>query len=158
MSLLLSVKDLHVGFGRDPKANEVVHGVSFDIAAGETLAIVGESGSGKSVTALSVNRLVDFGGGRITSGSIDFQRSDGSVLDLVGAGEAQLETIRGREIGMIFQEPMTSLNPVHTIGWQIEEAIRQHKGLRGSAARAAARETLERVRIPDAERRLAYYP
>jgi peptide/nickel transport system ATP-binding protein/glutathione transport system ATP-binding protein len=158
MSLLLSVKDLHVGFGRDPKANEVVHGVSFDIAAGETLAIVGESGSGKSVTALSVNRLVDFGGGRITSGSIDFQRSDGSVLDLVGAGEAQLETIRGREIGMIFQEPMTSLNPVHTIGWQIEEAFRLHKGLRGSAARAAARETLERVRIPDAERRLAYYP
>ncbi|KFL25749.1 ABC transporter ATP-binding protein [Devosia sp. 17-2-E-8] len=158
MSLLLSVKDLHVGFGRDPKVNEVVHGVSFDIAAGETLAIVGESGSGKSVTALSVNRLVDFGGGRITSGSIDFQRSDGSVLDLVGAGEAQLETIRGREIGMIFQEPMTSLNPVHTIGWQIEEAFRLHKGLRGSAARAAARETLERVRIPDAERRLAYYP
>ncbi|MCF1741999.1 ABC transporter ATP-binding protein [Paradevosia shaoguanensis] len=158
MSLLLSVKDLHVGFGRDPKVNEVVHGVSFDIAAGETLAIVGESGSGKSVTALSVNRLVDFGGGRITSGSIDFQRSDGSVLDLVGAGEAQLETIRGREIGMIFQEPMTSLNPVHTIGWQIEEAFRLHKGLRGSAARAAAREALERVRIPDAERRLAYYP
>ncbi|MGB3027119.1 ABC transporter ATP-binding protein [Paradevosia shaoguanensis] len=158
MSLLLSVKDLHVGFGRDPKVNEVVHGVSFDIAAGETLAIVGESGSGKSVTALSVNRLVDFGGGRITSGSIDFQRSDGSVLDLVGGGEAQLETIRGREIGMIFQEPMTSLNPVHTIGWQIEEAFRLHKGLRGSAARAAAREALERVRIPDAERRLAYYP
>ncbi|QMV02637.1 dipeptide ABC transporter ATP-binding protein [Devosia sp. D6-9] len=158
MSLLLSVKDLHVGFGRDPKVSEVVHGVSFDIAAGETLAIVGESGSGKSVTALSVNRLVDFGGGRITSGSIDFQRSDGSVLDLVGAGETQLETIRGREIGMIFQEPMTSLNPVHTIGWQIEEAFRLHKGLRGSAARAAAREALERVRIPDAERRLAYYP
>ncbi|CDP49868.1 Oligopeptide transport ATP-binding protein OppD [Devosia sp. DBB001] len=158
MSLLLSVKDLHVGFGRDPKVNEIVHGVSFDIAAGETLAIVGESGSGKSVTALSVNRLVDFGGGRITSGSIDFQRSDGSVLDLVGVGEAQLETIRGREIGMIFQEPMTSLNPVHTIGWQIEEAFRLHKGLRGSAARAAAREALERVRIPDAERRLAYYP
>ena len=158
MTPLLSVKDLRVGFGRDPKANEVVHGVSFEISAGETLAIVGESGSGKSVTALSVNRLVDFGGGRVTAGSIAFQRDDGSVLDLVAADESRLETIRGREIGMIFQEPMTSLNPVHTIGWQIEEAFRLHKGLRGRAATTAAREALERVRIPDAARRLSYYP
>ena len=79
MSALLTVRDLHVGFGRDPKANEVVKGVSFDLAAGKTLAIVGESGSGKSVTALSINRLVNFGGGRITGGSISLQRSDGRV-------------------------------------------------------------------------------
>ena len=158
MTNLLSVRDLRVGFGRDPKANEVVHGVSFDIAPGETLAIVGESGSGKSVTALSVNRLVDFGGGRITAGSIAFQRADGTVRDLVEASERELETIRGREISMIFQEPMTSLNPVHTVGWQIEEAFTLHHGLRGAAAKAAAREALERVRIPDAQRRLAYYP
>jgi peptide/nickel transport system ATP-binding protein len=139
MTPLLSVKDLHVGFGRDPRANEVVKGVSFDLAAGETLAIVGESGSGKSVTALSINRLVDFGGGRITGGSIALQRGDGSVLDVTKADESALVRVRGSDVGMIFQEPMTSLNPVHTVAAQIEEA-------------------LERVRIPDAAQRLRYYP
>src|SRR5690348_10375655 len=101
MSALLSVKDLHVGFGSDPRANEAVRGVSFDLTAGETLAIVGESGSGKSVTALSINRLVDYGGGRITSGSIMLQH-DRTVLDLVTADEATMTGVRGREIGMIF--------------------------------------------------------
>jgi peptide/nickel transport system ATP-binding protein len=154
---LLSVRDLRVGFGRDPRANEVVKGVSFTLDAGKTLAIVGESGSGKSVTALSVNRLVDFGGGRITSGSIVLER-DGKPLDLTTANEATLTHIRGRDIGMIFQEPMTSLNPVHTIGAQIEEAFRLNRGLSGEAATRAAREALERVRIPDAAQRLKYYP
>ncbi len=158
MTALLSVHNLHVGFGHDPHANEVVRGVSFELAAGETLAIVGESGSGKSVTALSVNRLVDFGGGRITAGTITLQRSDGSTLDLTQAEEHTLRRIRGRDIGMIFQEPMTSLNPVHTIGRQIEEAFRLNRGLSGAAAHAAAREVLERVRIPDATSRLRYYP
>ena len=158
MSALLSVKDLRVGFGRDPIDNEVVKGVSFDLAAGETLAIVGESGSGKSVTALSINRLVDFGGGRITGGSILLQRSDGTTLDVTRADESALTHVRGRDVGMIFQEPMTSLNPVHTIGAQIEEAFRLNRGLTGSAATAAAREALERVRIPDAAQRLKYYP
>src|SRR5215213_5583289 len=113
MSPLLSVRDLSVGFGRDPRANEVVKGVSFGLEAGETLAIVGESGSGKSVTALSINRLVDFGGGRITGGEIKLTRADGSMLDVINAGERILTGMRGRDIGMIFQEPMTSLNPVH---------------------------------------------
>ncbi|MET3897469.1 peptide/nickel transport system ATP-binding protein [Devosia sp. UYZn731] len=158
MMPLLSVKDLHVGFGRDPKANEVVKGVSFDLAAGETLAIVGESGSGKSVTALSINRLVDFGGGRITSGAITLQRGDGTVLDVTKADESALVRVRGSDIGMIFQEPMTSLNPVHTVGAQIEEAFKLNRGLTGSAATRAAKEALERVRIPDAAQRLKYYP
>jgi len=158
MTALLSVRDLHVGFGRDPRANEVVKGVNFDLEAGRTLAIVGESGSGKSVTALSVNRLVDFGGGRITGGSITLQRDDGARLDLAAADERMLRHIRGRDIGMIFQEPMTSLNPVHTVGRQIEEAFRLNRGLSGAEARNAAREALERVRIPDAASRLGYYP
>ena len=152
------MQDLHVGFGREPKANEVVRGVSFDLAAGQTLAIVGESGSGKSVTALSINRLIDFGGGTITSGSILLERSDGTTLDLTRAEETALTHVRGRDIGMIFQEPMTSLNPVHTIGAQIEEAFRLNRGLSGSAATVAAKEALERVRIPDAAQRLKYYP
>ena len=158
MSALLSVRDLSVGFGRDPAANEVVKGVSFTLEAGKTLAIVGESGSGKSVTALSTNRLVDFGGGRITAGRIELTRGDGSVLDVTTADERVLTTVRGRDIGMIFQEPMTSLNPVHSIGAQIEEAFELNRGLRGAAATAAARQALERVRIPDAASRLRYYP
>jgi peptide/nickel transport system ATP-binding protein/glutathione transport system ATP-binding protein len=158
MTPLLSVRDLRVGFGRDPRANEVVKGVSFDLEAGRTLAIVGESGSGKSVTALSVNRLVDFGGGRITGGSILLQRADGTTLDVTRADEAVLRHVRGRDVGMIFQEPMTSLNPVHSIGAQIEEAFRLNRGLAGAAARQAALDVLERVRIPDAKARLAYYP
>jgi peptide/nickel transport system ATP-binding protein/glutathione transport system ATP-binding protein len=158
MSPLLSVRDLRVGFGRDPRANEVVKGVSFELAAGKTLAIVGESGSGKSVTALSINRLVDFGGGRITGGGIVLQRSDGSMLDVTTADEPTLTHVRGRDIGMIFQEPMTSLNPVHTVGAQIEEAFRINRGLVGADATRAAREALDRVRIPDAAQRLKYYP
>ena len=158
MTPLLSVRDLRVGFGADPVANEVVKGVSFELMAGQTLGIVGESGSGKSVTALSINRLVDFGGGRITGGSITLQRADGSLLDVTGAGEKALRHVRGRDIGMIFQEPMTSLNPVHTIGAQIEEAFLLNRGLAGAAARQATLEALDRVRIPDAKARLGYYP
>ena len=158
MSALLSVRDLSVGFGRDPAANEVVKGVSFTLEAGKTLAIVGESGSGKSVTALSINRLIDFGGGRITAGRIELTRGDGSVLDVTTADERVLTTVRGRDIGMIFQEPMTSLNPVMTIGAQIAEAFELNRGLDRRAARDAAREALERARIPDADSRLGYYP
>lgn len=158
MTKLLSVKDLRVGFGAKPEENEIVRGVSFDVKAGETMALVGESGSGKSVTSLSINRLVDFGGGQILSGSIDFSLGDGSVVDLAKAGEDQLTKIRGAEIGMIFQEPMTSLNPVLTIGTQIEEAFRLHRGLTGKQAKNAAIDALNRVRIPDAARRLTYSP
>ncbi len=155
---LLSVSGLHVGFGRDPKANEVVRGVGFDLAAGETLAIVGESGSGKSVTALAINSLVAFGGGRITAGSIKLRRAAGDVVELTTTSEAELTKIRGAEIGMIFQEPMTSLNPVLTIGNQVAESFRLHRGLTGKGARTAAKEALDRVRIPDAARRLRYTP
>jgi peptide/nickel transport system ATP-binding protein len=158
MTPLLSLRDLRVGFGRNPQANEVVRGVSFDLADGETLAIVGESGSGKSVTALSINRLIDFGGGRIIGGSMKLKRTDGSLFDLMAATEPQLTGIRGAEIGMIFQEPMTSLNPVLTIGTQIEESFRLHRALTGRQATAAAKDALDRVRIPDAARRLKYTP
>jgi peptide/nickel transport system ATP-binding protein len=155
---ILSVRDLHVGFGPAATAREVVHGVSFELGVGEVLAIVGESGSGKSVTALSSNRLIDYAGGRITKGRIELLRADGSVMDITAAGRRELVGIRGAEIGMIFQEPMTSLNPVLTIGTQIEESFRLHRGLTGRRARAAAQEALERVRIPDAGRRLAATP
>ncbi|MHC5232525.1 ABC transporter ATP-binding protein [Brucella sp. LJL56] len=158
MNKLISVSNLRVGFGRNPEANEIVRGVSFDLAAGETLAIVGESGSGKSVTALSINRLVDFGGGRIIDGTIKLNRADGTMIDLAVANEGELTRIRGAEIGMIFQEPMTSLNPVLTIGTQIEESFRLHRGLTGRQAASAARDALDRVRIPDAARRLKYCP
>lgn len=158
MNELLSVSNLRVGFGRNPEANEIVRNVSFDLAAGETLAIVGESGSGKSVTALAINRLVDFGGGRIIDGRIKLNRADGTMIDLATASEAELTKIRGAEIGMIFQEPMTSLNPVLTIGTQIEESFRLHRGLTGRQAAAAAKDALDRVRIPDAARRLKYCP
>ncbi|AEM40116.1 dipeptide ABC transporter ATP-binding protein [Ketogulonicigenium vulgare] len=154
---LLSVKDLRVGFGRK-SVTEVVRGVSFDLAAGEVLAIVGESGSGKSVTCSAVNRLVDFAGGQVLGGAIDFTRRDGSQVDIATAPESVMETLRGAEIGMIFQEPMTSLNPVLTIGEQVAEAFRLHHALHGAAAMAAAQKALERVRIPDAARRLRNFP
>jgi ABC-type glutathione transport system ATPase component len=158
MTPLLALEDLSIGFGRGANPKVVVQGVSFELQAGETLAIVGESGSGKSVTALSINRLVDFGGGRILGGSARLTRASGEVVELVTASEVTMEGIRGVEIGMIFQEPMTSLNPVLTVGTQLEEAFRLHRGLTGARARAAAREALDRVRIPDAARRLASFP
>ena len=155
---LLEVVDLRTYFRTEHGLARAVDGVTFSVDRGKTLAIVGESGSGKSVTALSVNRLVDFGGGRITAGSIALTRGDGSVLDVTKADERTLTTVRGRDIGMIFQEPMTSLNPVMTIGAQIAEAFELNRGLDRRAARNAAREALERVRIPDAGSRLGYYP
>lgn len=158
MNPFLSVRDLRVGFGRNPEENEVVHGVSFDLAAGETLAIVGESGSGKSVTALAINRLVDFAGGKILGGSVQLKRENDDILELTTATEREMTAIRGAEIGMIFQEPMTALNPVLSIGTQIEESFRIHHGLTGRQARNAAKDILERVRIPDAARRLRASP
>lgn len=157
MTRLFSVQNLSVGFGRGNAIKPIVEGVSFTLDAGETLAIVGESGSGKSVTALSINRLIDYSGGKITSGRIDLSLADGKTLDLATLDTGRMERIRGSEIGMIFQEPMTSLNPVLTIGKQIEEVFRL-QGKSGTEARAETLRALDRMRIPDAARRLGYYP
>ncbi len=135
-----------------------VRDISFDIAAGETLAIVGESGSGKSVSSLSLMRLVEYDGGSITGGRLLFDRGLGQPTDLVEADNDLMRTIRGNEIGMIFQEPMTALNPVFTIGWQLSEGLRLHRRLSRRRATEQALELLRRVRIPEAERRLHQYP
>ena len=135
-----------------------VKDVAFAIRPGETLCVVGESGSGKSVTSLSLMRLVEFGGGRITAGRLAFTRAVGETIDLAAADAATMRSIRGNEIGMIFQEPMTALNPVFTIGQQLEDGLRTHKGLSGPAARARALELLRQVRIPEPERRIGQYP
>src|SRR6185369_1619230 len=147
---LLSIRDLRVEFDTDAAAVAAVRGVDLSIAAGETVALVGESGSGKSVTAMSVMRLTE---GRIAAGSIQFQGRD-----LARVPEAEMRSIRGGQIGMIFQEPMTSLNPVFTIGRQIEEVLRLHQQLSARAARAEALELLQRVGISAPERRVAQYP
>jgi peptide/nickel transport system ATP-binding protein len=149
---LLEVEALQTHFTTEDGVVRAVDGVSFSIAAGETLGLVGESGCGKSVTALSVMRLLPKNA-HVVGGRVRF---DGT--DLLALSEGEMRTIRGNRIAMIFQEPMSSLNPVHTIGEQISETVRIHKGLRNRAALARAAEMLHLVRIPDAERRLRDYP
>ncbi|MEO9782482.1 MAG: ABC transporter ATP-binding protein [Sedimentitalea sp.] len=135
-----------------------VEDVSFDVNPGETVCIVGESGSGKSVTSLSLMRLVEFGGGEIGAGRLIFDRRDGQELDVVQADQDLMRQIRGNEIGMIFQEPMTALNPVFTVGRQLTEGLRVHKGLSKAEAEKRALVLLREVRIPEPERRLKQYP
>ncbi|CCH09683.1 Dipeptide transport ATP-binding protein DppD (TC 3.A.1.5.2 [Achromobacter xylosoxidans NH44784-1996] len=135
-----------------------VENLDFDVRPGKTLAIVGESGSGKSVTSMAIMRLTDYNNGRIATGQILFRDSDDREVDLTAASDEQMRAIRGNDIAMIFQEPMTSLNPVFTIGDQIIEAIMLHQQLSRSAARKAARALLEKVRLPDAEQLLDRYP
>src|SRR5881394_2028464 len=147
---LLSVSSLSVEFRSSERVVAAVRDVSFYVGRGETVAIVGESGSGKSVTALSLMRLVEHGGGKITSGRLDFTRPDGSRIDLAAADNATMRTIRGAEIAMVFQEPMTSLNPVFTVGEQIAESIRLHQGADFSSANREVLRMLEQVRIPEA--------
>jgi peptide/nickel transport system ATP-binding protein len=149
---LLEVESLQTHFVTEDGVVRAVEGVSFSIAPGETLGLVGESGCGKSVTALSVMRLLSKNA-RVVGGRVRF---DGT--DLLALSEAEMRAIRGNRIAMIFQEPMTSLNPVHTIGEQIGEAVRIHQGLRSRAALARAADMLRVVRIPDAPRRLRDYP
>jgi microcin C transport system ATP-binding protein len=151
--LLLEVRDLAVSFGTG--ANEVVavKGVSFDIRRGETVALVGESGSGKSVTALSVLQLLPYPAARHPKGSIRFQGKE-----LVGAAPRDLLAVRGNRVSMIFQEPMTSLNPLHTIERQVNEVLILHKRLSREAARKRTLELLEQVGIPNAAERLDAYP
>jgi oligopeptide transport system ATP-binding protein len=150
---LLSVKDLKVTFATDDGIVRAVNGLTFDIKPGETMGIVGESGSGKSVTALSIMRLIASPPGRIEAGEIVFKGQD-----LLKVGEQQMRQIRGNKISMIFQDPMTSLNPVLTIGDQIAETIVLHQHKSNSEARKRAIEMLELVRIPDASKRLGDYP
>ena len=154
---LVRIDNLRVEFRGDDGPIVGVEDVSFSIAPGETVCVVGESGSGKSVTSLSLMRLVEFGGGRITAGSLGFSLN-GSQIDLARAESGTMQTIRGDEIGMIFQEPMTSLNPVFSIERQMTDGLRIHRGLSRSAARARALELLRQVRIPEPERRLKQYP
>ena len=151
-------ENLKVEFQTQDGPVEAVKGVSFDIAAGETVAIVGESGSGKSVSSLSLMRLVEYGGGEISDGRLLFDRGDAGQVDLRTMDAKDMRAIRGREIGMIFQEPMTSLNPVFTIGRQLIEGLRLHMGMSKVAARNRAIDLLRQVRIPEAERRLDQYP
>ena len=158
MDPVLAVAGLSVEFRTSERVVAAVRNVSFTVDRGETIAIVGESGSGKSVTALSVMRLVENGGGHITSGSINFVRPGGERVDIVRADGATLRAIRGAEIAMIFQEPMTSLNPVYPVGEQIAESIRLHQGMNGAAARSEALRVLEQVRIPEAAQVRDRYP
>ena len=152
---VLSVRDLTVTFD----SFTAVDGVTFDLHPGQTLAVVGESGSGKSVTALSIMRLVELGSrAEITRGEILFRRPDGQMIDLVQESEPAMREIRGNHISMIFQEPLTSLNPVYTVGNQVAEAVQLHQGLGKAEATARALEMFELVRIPEAKRRLKEYP
>ena len=155
---LLAVSSLSVEFRTSERVVAAVRDVSFSVGRGETIAIVGESGSGKSVTALSLMRLVEHGGGRILSGRLDFSRPGGERVDLASVDAATMRTIRGAEIAMIFQEPMTSLNPVYTVGEQIAESIRLHQGKDRAAAQREALSMLEQVRIPEATQVLARHP
>jgi oligopeptide/dipeptide ABC transporter ATP-binding protein len=153
MTALLQVENLRTWFHTTRGVVRAVDGVSFSIDAGRTLGLVGESGSGKSVTALSIMRLID-PPGQIEPGSRVLL--DG--IDLATVGDVQLQAIRGGRVAMIFQEPMTSLNPLFRIGNQIEEAVRTHEQVSTRQARARALEMLQLVGIPDAERRLKSYP
>jgi peptide/nickel transport system ATP-binding protein len=150
---LLEVEDLHTHFFTDEGVVRAVDGVSFDVRAGETLAVVGESGSGKSVTSLSILRLIPSPPGRIVSGAIRFRGRN--LLELSGE---EMRRIRGREISMIFQEPMTSLNPVYSCGEQIMESLILHERMRRRAARARAIELLGMVGIPSPDQRVDEYP
>ncbi|MDR3449196.1 MAG: ABC transporter ATP-binding protein [Alphaproteobacteria bacterium] len=150
---LLTVENLGVSFGHGERASSVVRGVSFSIARGETVALVGESGSGKSVTALSLLQLLPYPNAWHPTGSIKF---DGQ--EIIGAPPSVLQHIRGYRIGMIFQEPMTSLNPLHTIGRQIGEVLFLHKKLTAEQARARIIELLNLVALPESEKRLDAYP
>ena len=152
---LLKVDDLTVTFDEFT----AVDSVGFTIEPGETLGVVGESGSGKSVTALSIMRLIEMGTrAKITRGRVELKMHDGSTLDLLGQDEPTMRSIRGNQIAMIFQEPLTSLNPVYPVGEQIAEAVRIHDGSNRKTSMARAREMFDLVRIPEADKRIGQYP
>lgn len=155
---IAQIKGLRVEFQTKDGPVVGVENVSFDVNAGETVCVVGESGSGKSVSSLSLMRLVEFGGGEITGGQLLFDRLDAPDVDLARIDMDKMRAIRGNEIGMIFQEPMTALNPVFTVGRQLTEGLRLHKHMSRAQANARALELMREVRIPEPERRLTQYP
>ena len=150
---LLRISDLRVQFDSEEGIVRAVDGVSFEVAAGETLAVVGESGCGKSVTAMSILGLMESQGGKVTGGSIEFLGRD-----LLKLEEPAMQQVRGNDIAMIFQEPMTSLNPVFAIGDQIGETLRKHRGLNPERTREETIQLLELVGMPDPEQRVSEYP
>ena len=153
MAVLLDIKDLRTHFFTEDGVVKAVDGVTYDLQEGETLALVGESGCGKSVSALSILKLIPNPPGRIVGGSVEFEGED-----LINLPEDQMRKIRGNRIAMIFQEPMTSLNPVLTIHRQLTESLELHRGMNKAESRAEAARLLEMVGIPDGERRLSDYP
>ncbi len=152
-ALLLSVKNLAVNFTADGNVTEAVRGISFDIEKGETVALVGESGSGKSVSALSIMRLLPYPTASHPSGEIYFQGQE-----LMQAGERTMRAVRGNQISMIFQEPQSALNPLHTIEKQVGEILNIHQGVSGEAVHDRIIDLLTKVGLPDPERRLGAYP
>ncbi|MDD4279762.1 MAG: ABC transporter ATP-binding protein, partial [Candidatus Sumerlaeales bacterium] len=150
---LLRVKDLRTWFRLDGHEYHAVDGVSFDIRAGEVLGLVGESGCGKSVTSLSIMRLIPSPPGFIKSGEIDF-----CGTNLLSFSAKEMRKIRGDKISMIFQEPMTALNPLLTLGTQVAEVLQIHRGMKKQDAIAKTIELFERVRIPDAAKQVSCYP
>ena len=150
---LLSVNNLKTQFFTQDGVVKAVNGVSFQLMPGETLGIVGESGCGKSITAMSIMRLIPTPPGKIVDGQVVFQGKD-----ILKMNDEQIRSIRGNDIAMIFQDPMTSLNPVLTINRQISESLELHKGMSKSESRARAVELLKMVGIPNAEQRVDQYP
>jgi glutathione transport system ATP-binding protein len=157
-SEVLVVRDLNITFQQERQSVQAVKHLSFSLKRGETLAIVGESGSGKSVTALALMRLLEQSGGEVNSETLMLRRRNREVIDVTAQSTSQMRRVRGADIAMIFQEPMTSLNPVFTVGEQIAESIRLHQGLGRDDALKAAKKMLDQVRIPEAETILARYP
>ena len=155
---VLEVSGLSVTFRGETREVQAVRDLSFHVDAGETLAIVGESGSGKSVSSLALMRLVEQGGGRIDSGRMTLTRRNGQSLDLAKASQTEMRHLRGADLAMVFQEPMTSLNPVFTVGEQIAESIALHQGKSQAEALAEALRMLELVRIPEAKNVLGRHP
>jgi len=155
---VVQVDNLSVRFAGAERTVDAVKDLSFRVGRGETLAIVGESGSGKSVTSLALMRLVEHGGGRIINGSMTLRRRNGSLVNLTEADSSLMRTVRGADMAMIFQEPMTSLNPVFTAGDQIAESIRLHQRASAAQARAETLRLLEQVRIPEAKSVMDRYP
>lgn len=155
---VLAVKNLNIAFEQEQQRVSAVRNVSFRLQRGETLAIVGESGSGKSVTALSLMRLIEQAGGDVHCDQMLLRRRNRQVIELGEQSDAQMQRVRGADIAMIFQEPMTSLNPVFTVGEQIAESIRLHQGASREEAMAEAKRMLDQVRIPESQAILSRYP